>query len=333
MASLNQSKSTISYLPTTAPIQIFKDPAPVQIFNEHASPSSSASSTTAASPAPEPPKPMNGLLTAPMLEAMIVSTAKMRADRPVDKTFFLSVVAGIWLGFGAIGALSAASGVPQSVRTEWPILPKFLMGAVFAFALHFIVMFGGELFTGTIMIFGVGWFNRAIHIRRSLINLVVVYVGNWCGCLIMAYFMAYLTDIFNDPSSRQWLAVATVGKTKGHGWGVLFLRGIGANTMVCMAVCLYNMCTDSAGKIMAIWFPVVVFVISGWEHCVANMFFLSVGLMYGAPSTIARLWFNQSAALVGNMVGGAIVIGLTLHLMNNWVSPIPWKIEPEDEKK
>ncbi|KAG8740360.1 hypothetical protein FRC10_004399 [Ceratobasidium sp. 414] len=310
----NPSKSTISYLPTTAPIQIFK---------EHAS-------TASSSPAPEPPKPLNGMNTAPALEAMIVKTAKIRADRPVDQTFFLSVVAGIWLGFGAIGALSAACGVPQSVRTEWPILPKFLMGAIFAFALHFIVMLGGELFTGTIMIFGVGWWNRAINIPRSLINLLVVYIGNWCGCLIMAYFMAYLTDIFNDPSSRQWLAVATLGKTQGHGWGVLFLKGIGANTMVCMAVLLYNICTDSAGKIMAIWFPVVVFVISGYEHCVANMFFLSVGLLYGAPSTIGRLWFNQSAAALGNMVGGAIVIGLTLHLMNNWVSPIPWKRKSED---
>lgn len=85
-----------------------------------------------ASANPEPPKPL-GMQTAPALEAAIISTAKIRANRPVDQSFFLSVVAGIWLGFGAIGALSAACGVPQAVRTEWPILPKFLMGAVFAF--------------------------------------------------------------------------------------------------------------------------------------------------------------------------------------------------------
>jgi formate/nitrite transporter FocA (FNT family) len=119
--------------------------------------------------------------------------------------------------------------------------------------------------------------------------------------------------------------------------------------MVCMAVLLYNVCTDSAGKIMAIWFPVVVFVISGYEHCVANselelanllfllanlvlhvVFFLSVGLLYGAPSTIGQLWFNQSAALCGNVVGGAVVIGMTLHLMNNWISPIPWERQSDN---
>ncbi|CAE6387386.1 unnamed protein product [Rhizoctonia solani] len=284
---------------------------------------------TPPTPPPALPKPI-GMQTAPALEAGIIATAKVRANRPVDQTFYLSVVAGIWLGFGAIGALSAACGVPQSVRTEWPIVPKFLMGSIFAFALHYIVIFGGELFTGTIMIFGVGWINRAIPIRRSITNLVIVYVGNWCGCLIMAYFMAYLTGIFDDASSRQWLTVATLGKTHGHGWGVLFLKGIGANAMVCMAVVLYHACTDSAGKIMAIWFPVVVFVISGYEHCVANMFFLSVGLLYGAPSTIARLWFNQSAALCGNIIGGAVVIGLNLHLMNSWISPIPWDRKPKE---
>ncbi|CUA70816.1 hypothetical protein RSOLAG22IIIB_09154 [Rhizoctonia solani] len=118
---------------------------------------------TPPSPPAGPPNPI-GMQAPPALEAGIIAAAKVRANRPVDQTFYLSVVAGIWLGFGAIGALSAACGVPQSVRTEWPILPKFLMGAIFAFALHYIVIFGGELFTGTIMIFGVGWINRAIPI-------------------------------------------------------------------------------------------------------------------------------------------------------------------------
>lgn len=120
--------------------------------------------------------------------------------------------------------------------------------------------------------------------------------------------------------------------------------------MVCMAIILYNACTDSAGKIMAVWFPVVIFVISGYEHCVANsefllfflllyqltfplsVFFLSVGLLYGAPSTIGRLWFNQTAAACGNMVGGVIVIGTTLHLINNWISPVPWVREMKSEE-
>ncbi|ELU40539.1 formate/nitrite transporter domain-containing protein [Rhizoctonia solani AG-1 IA] len=181
---------------------------------------------------------------------------------------------------------------------------------------------GGELVTGTTLVFSIGkygWYNRAIPIRRSVINLVVVYIGNWCGCLIMAYFMAYLSDLFVGASYKQWMNRCMTG------WGVLFLRAIGANTMVCVAIAMFNACTDSAGKILVLWFPVITFVISGFEH----LFFLSTGLLYGAPSTVGKLWFNQSAAICGNFIGGAVVVGLGMHLINSWKSPVPW---PESSK-
>ncbi|KAG8754143.1 hypothetical protein FRC11_006836 [Ceratobasidium sp. 423] len=301
--------------------------------NEHTSPfldSYSPGTTTPVANSALKPLPVSavGMRTVPAVEMAILATAKIRVDRPVDQTFFLAVMAGIWVGFGGIAGLSAASGVPNSVRADWPIVPKFLTGAFFAFALHLIVIMGGELFTGSTLIFSIGWYNRAISVRRSIINIVVVYIGNWCGCLIMAYFMAYLSDLFADASSKQWLNNLVLGKV-GHGWGVLFLRAIGANTMVCVAIAMFNACTDSAGKIMVLWIPVVTFVISGFEHCVANMFFLSTGLLYGAPSTVGKLWFNQSAAICGNFIGGAIVVGLSMHLMNSWKSPVPWPEAPK----
>ncbi|CAE6432734.1 hypothetical protein ACGC1H_006765 [Rhizoctonia solani] len=305
----------------------------VMTRNEHIIPSVDSYSSGTTTPVegsrakPMPPS-ATGMQTVPAVEAAILATAKIRADRPVDQTFFLAVMAGIWVGFGGVAGLSAASGVPNSVRADWPIVPKFLTGAFFAFALHFIIIMGGELVTGTTMIFSIGWYNRAIPVRRSIINLLVVYIGNWCGCLIMAYFMAYLSDLFADSSSKQWMNTLVLGKV-GHGWGILFLRAIGANTMVCVAIAMFNACTDSAGKIMILWIPVVTFVVSGFEHCVANMFFITTGLLYGAPSTIGKLWFNQSAAVCGNFIGGAVVVGLSMHLMNSWKSPVPW---PETSK-
>ncbi|CUA74959.1 putative transporter YrhG [Bacillus subtilis subsp, subtilis str. 168] [Rhizoctonia solani] len=183
-------------------------------------------------------------------------------------------------------------------------------------------MFGGELFTGNTMILSIGVYNKVVPIRLLLINWIVVYIGNWCGCLITAYFFGYLTDLFESESYRSYLSAVTLSKLEEHGWGVLFLKAIPANAMVCMAVMLGLASRDSAGKIMALWFPVVMFVLCGFEHSVANMFFTSLGLMYGAPSTIRRQWFNQSAAIPGNLIGGAIVIGLAEHLMNHWRSPI-----------
>jgi hypothetical protein len=117
--------------------------------------------------------------------------------------------------------------------------------------------------------------------------------------------------------------------------------------MVSIALILGIASRGAAGKIIALWFPVVVFVVSSYEHCVANskqpwllpilclthacicaVIFCSLGLIYGAPSTIGRLWYNQSAAVCGNIVGGVIFIALTEHLMNHWQSPIFRKTQP-----
>jgi len=81
---------------------------------------------------------------------------------------------------------------------------------------------------------------------------------------------------------------------------------------------------DTTGKILGLWVPVVLFVIMGMEHSIANQFFVNIGLMYGADTTIARMFYNQSAVVPGNLIGGAIVVGLSEHLMNHWKSPLPW---------
>jgi len=173
------------------------------------------------------------------------------------------------------------------------------------------------------MILPVGLLNGVIPARRVALNLLMVYLGNWSGCLFTAYFFAVRTKLFEAEPYHSYLQSYTLSKVTGHGWGVLFLKAIPANTLVCMSVVLGMAARDSAGKIMALYFPVILFVVSGFEHCVANMFFVSVGLMYGAPTTIGRLWFNQSAAALGNAVGGSIVIATTMHLMNHWQSILP----------
>ncbi|QRV86068.1 formate/nitrite transporter family protein [Ceratobasidium sp. AG-Ba] len=273
-----------------------------------------------AAPAPAqavPPDMLSGLL----LEDAVLHNATKKIHNPVDKMFFLGMLAGIWVGFGGLAAVSAAGGVPEDVRERWVMLPKLLMGSFFAFALHLIIMFGGELFTGNTMILSIGAYNKVVPLKLLALNWLVVYIGNWTGCLITSYFFGYLTDLFAAETYRTYLASVAMSKLEDHGWGVLFLKAIPANAMVCMAVMLGLASRDSAGKIMALWFPVVMFVLCGFEHCVANMFFTSLALMYGAPSTIRRQWFNQSAAIPGNLIGGAIVIGLAEHLMNHWHSP------------
>ncbi|KAG9093000.1 hypothetical protein FS749_015268 [Ceratobasidium sp. UAMH 11750] len=234
-----------------------------------------------AAPPPSQPAPQSApdMLSGLLLEDAVLHNATKKIHNPIDKMYFLGLLAGIWVGFGGLAAVSAAGGIPEDVRDRWVMLPKLLMGAFFAFALHLIIMFGGELFTGNTMILSIGVYNRVVPLKLLAINWIVVYIGNWSGCLITSYFFGYLTDLFASESYRSYLASVTLSKLEDHGWGVLFLKAIPANAMVCMAVMLGMASRDSAGKIMALWFPVVMFVLCGFEHCVANMFFTSIGLI------------------------------------------------------
>ncbi|KAH9208532.1 Formate/nitrite transporter [Leptodontidium sp. 2 PMI_412] len=261
------------------------------------------------------------MLSGLLLEDAVLYNATRKVINPPDKQLFLALLAGIWVGLGGLTAVSMAGGVPEDVRARWPSLPKLLNGAFFAFGLHFIMMFGGDLFTGNTMILAIGFYNQFVAASMLLLNLMLVYVGNWAGCLLVAYFLGYLTGLFDDQRYRSYLDEVVLLKLEELNWVEIFLRAIPANMMVCMAFLLGIASRGAAGKFLALWFPVVMFVVCGFEHCVANIFFVSLGLMYGAPSTIGRLWYNQSAAVLGNMVGGVIFIGLASHLMNHWKSP------------
>ncbi|KAF9529872.1 Formate/nitrite transporter-domain-containing protein [Crepidotus variabilis] len=265
------------------------------------------------------------MLSGLLLEDAMVHNAVHKMQNPIDKMFFLGFIAGIWVGLSGIAATMVAGGIPIEVRQQWPTLPKMGLAFFFPFALHFIILFGGELFTGNTMILSIGLWNRSIPWRRALVNLVIVWVANFLGCLTCAVLFSYETDLFIAEPYLSYVREVAYTKAKGHSWINIFLRAIPANTLVCMAVMLGFAARDSAGKILALWFPVMMFVIPGFEHAVANMFFLSNGLLYGSPITVGWLFFNQSAALLGNLVGGALVMATSEHATNHWTSPIPFE--------
>jgi len=134
-----------------------------------------------------------------------------------------------------------------------------------------------------------GYYNRVISLRSLLLNWLIVYIGNWAGTLVVAYFLGFLTDLFGVKQYRDFLDTLVIGKLEDISkfrssyqpgqklnsvdWGQIFLRAIPANIMVCMALMLGIAARGAAGKIMALWFPVVMFVLSGFEHCVANSMF------------------------------------------------------------
>ena len=154
-----------------------------------------------------------------------------------------------------------------------------------------------------------GVLSKRIRCVAWLKNLLLSYAGNFLGSLFVAYFLAYQTRLL-DPA--PWLHFATgISEAKvSAGFWVLFLRGIGCNWLVCLAIWLAVASDDVAGKILGIWFPIMAFVALGFEHSIANMFFIPLGIFYGAQVSWYQFFVtNLIPVTVGNIVGGSLFVG------------------------
>jgi len=207
-------------------------------------------------------------------------------------------LAGAYIAFGALlaeivaGGLSAglvqngtlADGTPIKYAMPTGLL-KFATGAVFPVGLMLVVIAGSELFTGNCMFAPIAWLDKKITLKGFAINWTLVYLGNLIGALFVAYFLAYWSGLFSTAPFAQWAMNVANGKI-GLSWDDALLRGIGCNWLVCLAVWLAIASDDIIGKILGIWFPIMAFVAIGFEHSVANMFFIPLGIALANDSGI-----------------------------------------------
>ena len=232
----------------------------------------------------------------------IITASEAKSKVRIDRLAILSILAGIYIGFGGQLSLSVAGGI-----TSDPWYKKFVAGATFPIGLCLIVIAGGELFTGNVMFMAAGLAAKKITWKDLAINWTVVYIGNFAGTLIAAGFFAYLSDLMiGDP----WLTYThtLVANKMAPNWGIVLLRGIPCNMLVCLAIYLAIASEDIISKIIGIWFPICTFIASGFEHSIANMFFISTGIFYGADTGYGTfLWRHLLPVTIGNIIGGCIV--------------------------
>jgi formate/nitrite transporter len=182
---------------------------------------------------------------------------------------------------------------------------------MFPIGLVMIVLTGSDLFTSNIMFMTTVFLHRRIHIKDVLISWVVSYAGNLGGMLFfMAVIIGYggvLTDI---PAYKPETANFAIQKAQQPGWHQVFLRAIGANWLVCMAVFLSISAREIGSKILAIWFPTATFVALALDHVIVNMFFISIGIWNGAPFGVGYyIWKSLIPTTLGNTVGGGLFVG------------------------
>lgn len=250
-----------------------------------------------------------------------------KAGQGFDKTLVGGFLAGAYIAFGALLAVVASAGLPKA----WGNIPLLVTGAAFTVGLMLVVIAGADLATGNMATVGIGVLKRRVSVGRYSMHLGVALAGNLLGSLLVAYFLATKSGVLTQPPALKRLdAIATL---KGHtetDWQI-FLRAVGCNWLVCLAVWMALAAKDIAGKIAAVFFPVMAFVALGFDHVVANMFFLPAAIFAHAPAGITwgdagRNWLF---ALLGNLVGAiAFVAGAYWYLYGRRASARSVVAEP-----
>lgn len=220
----------------------------------------------------------------------------------------LSFLAGAFIAFGGLLAVIVGGGVPD-IKAANPGLQKFIFGAVFPVGLMLVVVAGAELFTGNNASCVPAVLSKKAPWSGLARNWTVSYLGNFLGSIFVVIFLTYMTGLF---ASDPWLSSITgIAEAKvAQDFWPLFFKGVGCNWLVCLAVWLAIASDDVASKVLSIWFPIMAFVAIGFEHSIANMFFIPAGIMYGASVTWTEFFVvNLIPVTLGNIVGGALFVG------------------------
>lgn len=258
-----------------------------------------------------------------------ISGGKVKGNLPLVKMILLGIMAGAFI---AIGGATSNTAVHDISNVG---LARTLAAAIFPVGLMMIVFCGGELFTGNCMM-SMAVMDKQIKFLQMIRNLVVVYISNFIGAMIVDLLIVYSGNLDYTAGTlgaytiKVAMGKVTIDPIKGICSGIL------CNILVCMAILMAGSAKDIVGKVFAIFFPIFAFVIGGFEHCVANMYYIPAGILaskqakyadkamelYGytaeqmnnlSPSGMLK---NLVPVTIGNIIGGAIFVGLMYYFIH-----------------
>jgi formate transporter FocA len=247
-----------------------------------------------------------------------------KANMEFTAMFALAVLAGAFIALGAVFSTTVAAGTAGALPYG---VVRLLAGLVFSLGLILVIVGGAELFTGNNLIV-MAWAGGKVSSTLLLRNWAIVYVGNFVGAMGTAVLL-FLAGQYAFGNGAVGLAALAIANAKvGLGFGQAIVLGVLCNGLVCLAVWLCYSCRSTADKILAIVGPITAFVAAGFEHSVANMYFIPVALLIKAGATDSfwsaigktagdypdltwnRFFVNNLLPVtLGNIVGGAVLVG------------------------
>ncbi len=246
-----------------------------------------------------------------------------KVNMPAIKTLVLSVLAGAFIAFGALFYTTVTAGSNMSYGVT-----RLIGGLAFSLGLILVIVGGAELFTGNNLII-MAWANRKISTIQVIRNWILVYAGNMIGATFTTVLML-LSRQYSFGSGAVGINILNIARSKCNlGFVQAIALGILCNILVCLAVWLCYSARSSSIKILCIVFPISAFVTAGFEHSIANMYFIPMGILllkYGDTEFLRAIhdsrqdyasvsWsnffeYNLLPVTIGNIIGGAGLVGL-----------------------
>lgn len=252
-----------------------------------------------------------------------------KANLPIIKMIILGIMAGAFIAIGAEGSNLAMHNVSNVG------LARTLAGAIFPVGLMMLVLIGGELFTGNCLLI-MGVLDKKVTVQKLILNLVIVHMSNFIGAFLVAYGMFACGQFnYSDGMLGAFTIKVAIGKLNISPSSAI-VSGIFCNILVCAAILMATAARDIAGKCIAMFFPILVFVISGFEHCVANMYYIPAGIiasknaayvqqaqtLYGITAeqlqnlNYGKMYLsNILPVTLGNIIGGMLCVGTVCFLV------------------
>jgi formate/nitrite transporter len=270
---------------------------------------------------------MDRILKPDEILAASIDAAEVKAGGSFVKLLVLSALAGAFVAFGAEGSSLAAYSLLAEPSTFG--LGKALAGAVFPVGLILVVIAGAELFTGNILIAGAVAAKR-VSPGAMLRNWGIVYLGNFAGSLLIVGLIIVSGQLHSGSDMLGAVTIKIAAGKAGLSFPAALSLGIMCNWLVCLAVWLAYASSTVQGKIAGIFFPIMVFVLSGFEHSVANMYYIPAGIIAKSDPDLVRaaldigvtqqqidgltwgafLGSNLPPVTLGNIIGGALFVSL-----------------------
>lgn len=250
-----------------------------------------------------------------LVDVFINNIGKNKTNYSFCQLVLLGLLAGVYISFGAFSATKSMTFIENQG------LASLMAGALFSVGLMLVIIGGGELFTGNSLIL-LSVMTKKVKIKSMLRNWTFVYFSNFLGALLLVY-MVYHSGLLHNSYGLNEIGEKSVeialSKTQIPFFQA-FIRGILCNWLVSLAVWLSLASEDIPGKIFGIFFPILTFVFLGFEHSIANMFFIPLGCILSAEVNFYGLLNNLIPVTIGNIIGGSVFVGMFYYLTYHFYS-------------